>query len=398
MRLGLQFTTALLLAVPVLACPLRLGAVTVSNIGDLAKSVTVRIQGPAGTTGSGFIIEKSGDRYKVLTCRHVVENHPSFSITTADQKRHETRRISMEPFGQDLDLAVVEFVSQSQYPVATIGDSSQVQSGQTAFVGGYPARNSGDNSSFFLFNEGKINARADDSLQNGYGLVYNINTLPGMSGGPVFNDQGHVIGIHGQGDQAEDVTILLEASEVNPGVVVKSGFNYAIPINTFKEHAAAANVKFTPVSASTSVEVTTSSSVVSSASPRPQPPQPKPEVKQIKAVAIKRVFDPKDFFKEAPDNPIKFKQTYSNTILTFQGEVFSVEASGELAPLVNVMSSKQDELSYGLLPSLVMCQVNSPDTLANLNSNDSITIRGTYAGRSSIGSNIVLTECNVVSN
>jgi hypothetical protein len=68
-------------------------------------------------------------------------------------------------------------------------------------------------------------------------LIYNISTLPGMSGGPILDDQGNLIGIHGRGDRADDVTVLLQSSEVNPEVVVKSGFNYGIPIHTIQKYS-----------------------------------------------------------------------------------------------------------------------------------------------------------------
>lgn len=392
MRFGVQFTAAMILAAPAVIISVSAAALTPSEVGDIAKLMTVRIQGLAETTGSGFIIEKRGDRYKVLTCRHVVENHLAFTITTSDQKRHETRSIAIEPFGQELDLAIVEFESQDQYPVATIGDSSQVQSGQTAFVAGFPARNTGDTSSFFLFNEGKINGRADDSLRNGYGLIYNINTLPGMSGGPVLNDQGQVIGVHGQGDQAEDVTVLLEASEVNPGVVVKSGFNYAIPINTFKQFATAAKVNFTPVSAVPSSQprgVSSPTPVIRSTprSLRVQPPE---------AIALEGTYDPLALWRESVENRVRFEQKYTNKILTIRGKVSSIippQIGPDRGVTVSVKSATGETL-FGL-PKVIYCNGVSPETAARLNRDDILTVQGIYRGKSAINT-VHLKACTVV--
>ena len=49
------------------------------------------------------------------------------------------------------------------------------------------------------------------------------DTIPGMSGGLVFDTQGDVIGIHGRGDRSGA-----------DGTGQKTGFNLAIPINTFR--------------------------------------------------------------------------------------------------------------------------------------------------------------------
>ena len=64
-------------------------------------------------------------------------------------------------------------------------------------------------------------------MADGYGLVYSNSTLPGMSGGPVINEDGKVIGVHGRGDTTN------EESTPNPNVRVKTGFNLAIPIATY---------------------------------------------------------------------------------------------------------------------------------------------------------------------
>ena len=51
----------------------------------------------------------------------------------------------------------------------------------------------------------------------------------GMSGGPVFDSEGRVIGLHGQGEFGFAQT---SSGEVAP---IKTGFNAAVPINTFIE-------------------------------------------------------------------------------------------------------------------------------------------------------------------
>jgi tetratricopeptide (TPR) repeat protein len=77
--------------------------------------------------------------------------------------------------------------------------------------------------SLFITHEGKIVAVASGNRRinkNGYGTIYNTTTLPGMSGGGVFNDRGELIAIHGQGDR-------------DPETGNKTGNNLGIPIANF---------------------------------------------------------------------------------------------------------------------------------------------------------------------
>ena len=57
-----------------------------------------------------------------------------------------------------------------------------------------------------------------------------------MSGGPVFDSDGRVIGLHGQGEFGFAQT---SSGEVAP---IKTGFNAAVPINTFIAKLVAAGI------------------------------------------------------------------------------------------------------------------------------------------------------------
>ena len=67
-------------------------------------------------------------------------------------------------------------------------------------------------------------AISQGSFAQGYDLLYTSITYGGMSGGPVLDHQGRVIGIHGQA----------EAEESTSGnSVIQLGNSLGIPINTF---------------------------------------------------------------------------------------------------------------------------------------------------------------------
>jgi serine protease Do len=99
-----------------------------------------------------------------------------------------------------------------------LGNSQKVQEGDGIFVSGWPAQGGAFTQPSRQVARGEITGFQTGDTE-GYELVYNNTTSPGMSGGPVFNAAGEVIGIHGRaaGDQERG----------------KTGFNLGIPINLF---------------------------------------------------------------------------------------------------------------------------------------------------------------------
>jgi tetratricopeptide (TPR) repeat protein/V8-like Glu-specific endopeptidase len=207
-------------------------ALTASEIDRIAEAVTVRIDTP-GSSGSGVIIQREGNIYTVLTARHVIDsirgNEEAYVIPASDERQsYRINNSSIQALPNNVDLAIFQFQSSATYQTATLGNSDAMNRGSDSYVSGYPLLSDALNQPLRQFTAGKITANASQPLDSGYGIVYSNNTLPGMSGGPVFNSQGEVIGIHGRADTDQT------QSTSNPGVVVKTGFNLAIPINTFR--------------------------------------------------------------------------------------------------------------------------------------------------------------------
>jgi tetratricopeptide (TPR) repeat protein/V8-like Glu-specific endopeptidase len=209
--------------------PIRL-SLAAATIAQQAKQVTVRVADGI-SSGSGVIIQRQSDTYTLLTAAHVVPtSEVPYQITTADQKQHpvsQVRRLS------DIDLAVVTFKSDRTYSVSPLASSTTASEGLPVYVAGFPLATEAITNPVYNFTDGKITARSNRSFADGYAMVYTNPTLPGMSGGGVFNSNGELVGIHGRGD----VDSRLEASTINADVRVKTGFNLGIPIETFLRQA-----------------------------------------------------------------------------------------------------------------------------------------------------------------
>lgn len=215
-------------------------AMSSPEIAKLAESVTVQINGKSPnmvSSGTGFIIAKQGTTYTVLTANHVVTDTKfTYTIRSSTGKDYQVTRSVLLQKGQNApDLAVVTFNSAESYPVVTLGDSEQAAVGTGIFVFGYPAnvaQQKYGTQRNFEFVPGYVTSRLPNHPR-GYTLRYNAVTKGGMSGGPVFDAEGRVVGIHGEGDLDFDDVTDTDRTVITGKVATKTGFNAAIPINTF---------------------------------------------------------------------------------------------------------------------------------------------------------------------
>ena len=163
-----------------------------TEINQIAGEITVRIEGPRG--GSGVIIEKQGNIHYVLTNWHVVNRAGEYEIVTSDGGRHRVYYSLVRQI-EDIDLAVIPFESTQSYPVATVADSSGVEMNSSVYVGGWPRSGSNLGQRLFLTTAGTLTRRQPP--RGGYTLVYTNLVRSGMSGGPILNEVGNLIGING---------------------------------------------------------------------------------------------------------------------------------------------------------------------------------------------------------
>lgn len=196
------------------------------DVSQKAKEITVIINGTK-KLGSGVIISRQADIYYVLTNWHVMDGAGTYTVQTSD-KREYLVNSSLVARLPGVDLAVFQFNSSRKYSFATIGNSDAAKEGTTVYVSGAPEPVLGIPQRTVLIPKGAIVGKKSPP-QDGYALIYDNNTYPGMSGGAVLDENGRLIGIHGQG--ARDKT---DGQKV--------GFNLGIPINTFMQSNIARNL------------------------------------------------------------------------------------------------------------------------------------------------------------
>ena len=193
-----------------------------------ATDVSVRIEG--ATQGSGVIVSKRDNIYTILTAWHVLKDNvegEEVSIYTKDDNYffrlpNTTQKID------GVDLGTFDVKSDSALEVAKFGNASLSYPGDTLFISGFPLSTPTIPSRIFRFTEGRVIGNSTTTqLPLGYQLFYSNQTLPGMSGGPIFNTDGDLIGIHGRGETAK----YEQTDQYN--IVVKTGTNLGIPIEFY---------------------------------------------------------------------------------------------------------------------------------------------------------------------
>lgn len=211
------------------------------DIYELAQSSTVRII-QDNAAGTGVIIYREGQTYTVLTNWHVVGTDSVLQIMTADGKIHQL----LQPPQQlgNFDLAIVQFQSRDPHQVATVA-TEDPEVGEKVYAAGFPLYEQDDTSvntislgiQAFRLTQGEISLIPPKSLPDGYHLGYTNDTEIGMSGGPIFNTKGFLVGVHGRGkyrDPDFGVYTFEDGSEPTPEMLeTMINSSWGIPISTY---------------------------------------------------------------------------------------------------------------------------------------------------------------------
>lgn len=141
------------------------------------------------SSGSGIIIQKNNNIYTIITNRHVIDRGHQYQVTTVDRRVYQG---NLAIASQQDDLAILEFTSDRDYPVANI-NLSPVQLQESLFAIGFPF-----SSNRLQITLGKLFIKTNKPLKQGYQLGYSNTIYEGMSGGAILNSLGEVVGVNGR--------------------------------------------------------------------------------------------------------------------------------------------------------------------------------------------------------
>jgi len=166
-------------------------ASVIDNVARLGSAV-VQVATPIGL-GSGFLIHEDG---YVITNAHVVAGEYSITVTVYEQQSGSLEKkpfdhVRILAFEPALDLALLKIEDTDGFTFSTVplGDSDELQRGQTVFAIGSPLGLER------TVSQGIVSLR----YRSLGGRLYTQTTTqinPGNSGGPLFNLRGEVVGVN----------------------------------------------------------------------------------------------------------------------------------------------------------------------------------------------------------
>ena len=188
---------------------------------EIAVSIGIKAKRFDGSTtldplGSGVIIAGKGNNYYVLTAAHNFEDGDGeYVVTTHDgnsypiQERYPMRDSQLG----NLDILVARFTTRSNQPSYRLAkwldnsegllvNSHPLQEGATIYICGFPQSAAGLKVIRGQFRRhrpgGPSSEDPNGQSLGGYSLSYEADIDYGMSGSPILDQNGYLVGIHGR--------------------------------------------------------------------------------------------------------------------------------------------------------------------------------------------------------
>ncbi|WP_017719032.1 S1 family peptidase [Kamptonema formosum] len=209
------------------------------QLAKLAQSITVKVLS-GHSNGSGILIQRQAQVYTVLTNEHVLTLGAPYRIQTPDGRSYEAEVLKTVSFKGN-DLALLQFSSAENYTLASLGSLSSVAVGEPVVAAGFPFGASASGGSGFVVTAGQISLLPEKAIPRGYQIGYTNDIQKGMSGGPVLNSKGQVVGVNGMHAYPlwGDPYVFADGSKPCQATrEVMSRSSWAIPVGTFMRLAA----------------------------------------------------------------------------------------------------------------------------------------------------------------
>ena len=181
-------------------------------------------------TGTGFIYSKDDNKYYIVTNFHVISGATAISIVFTNNVEV---KVDYEGGDQFSDIAVLSYITDKELEVAPIGESTNMNVGDTVFAIGAPLDSDVYSWSvtrgILSGKDREVRVSSDNSNSNDY--IMNVLQTDaainsGNSGGPLCNSNGEVIGVTNMklvtsGVEGMGFAIPIEEAKVTIDAVIK---------------------------------------------------------------------------------------------------------------------------------------------------------------------------------
>ncbi|MGB3514414.1 MAG: serine protease [Microcoleaceae cyanobacterium] len=197
--------------------------------------------------GTGILVQKQGNIYTLVTNGHVLKDKTEkFIVETEDDQQYQASLLVNFHHGQTTgnDLAILQFNSPKNYPVAGL---TKWEKEERVMAVGFPTDvniTNSNNDGLTCTKLGDVSEYLAKPMQSGYQIGYELTIFNGMSGGPLLNNGGQLVGIIGMGEPIifvnPDIYLYKDGSRVTESLAVSSeealdflsGLSWAIPSET----------------------------------------------------------------------------------------------------------------------------------------------------------------------
>ena len=143
-----------------------------------------------GASGSGVVVSKDG---LILTAAHVTDQSSEMTVIFPDGREERAKVLGSN---YNRDIAMAQLIGEGPWPFVELGDSTLMKTGELVVAIGHPKGYDPTRSPPVRF--GRMMTRGDFGF-----ITTDCTVIAGDSGGPLFNLDGELVGIHSHIDPRE---------------------------------------------------------------------------------------------------------------------------------------------------------------------------------------------------